>query len=76
MCIWRRMEIIRWTEHKTNEEVLKKATEKESLMLIIRTRKKNWIGHILRGDSLQREIMEGRMKGKRMDDLDKSSWTG
>ena len=22
--IWRRMEIIRWTEHRTNEEVLKK----------------------------------------------------
>jgi len=34
-------------------------------MDIIRTRKKNCIGHILRGNSLQREIMEGRMKGKR-----------
>jgi len=67
MCIWRRMKRIRWTEHKTNEEVLKKATEKESLMLIIRTRKKNWIGHILRGDSLQREIMEGRLEGKRVE---------
>ena len=34
-------------------------------MDIIRTRQKNWIGHILRGNSLQREIMEGRMEGKR-----------
>jgi len=35
--------------------------EKRSLMdrPIIRTRQKNWIGHILRGNSLQ--IMEGRM---------------
>ena len=35
------------------------------LLEIIRRRQKNWIGHILRGDSLQREIMEGRMEGKR-----------
>ena len=29
------------------------------------TRQKNWIGHILRGNSIQRKIMEGRMEGKR-----------
>ena len=34
-------------------------------MNIIRSRQKNWIGHILRGDSLQREIAEGRIEGKR-----------
>jgi len=31
----------------------------------LRTRQKNWIGHIVRGDSLQRQIMEGRMEWKR-----------
>src|SRR6218665_1170208 len=31
----------------------------------IRARQRNWMGHLLRGDSLQREIMEGRMEGKR-----------
>src|SRR6218665_3962777 len=65
MRIWRRMERISWTEHRTKEEVLKKVEEKRSLMDIIRTRQKNWIGHILRGNSLQREILERRMKGKR-----------
>src|SRR6218665_1348603 len=65
MWIWRRMERISWTEHRTNEEVLKKTEEKRSLMDIIRTRQKNWIGHILRDNSLQREITEGRMEGKR-----------
>jgi len=34
-------------------------------MDIIRTRQKNWIGHIIRGNTLQREIMEGRMEEKR-----------
>src|SRR6218665_1364331 len=64
MWIWRRLERISWTKHRTNEEVLKKVEEKRSLMDIIRTRQKNWIGHIVRGNSLQREIMEGRMEWK------------
>jgi len=34
-------------------------------MDIIRTRHKNWKRHILRSNSLQREIMEERMEGKR-----------
>ena len=62
MWIWRRMEKISWTEHRTNEEVLKKVEEKRSLMDIIRTEQKNWIGHILRGNSLQREITERSME--------------
>src|SRR6218665_837470 len=68
--IWRRMVCISWTEHTTNgevlkEEMLKEMKEKRSLIGIIRTRQNNWIWHIMRGDSLQREVMEGRMEGKR-----------
>ena len=54
MWIWRRMERISWTEHRTNEEVLKKVEERRSLMDIIKTRQKNWIAHILRDNSLYR----------------------
>ena len=39
--------------------------EERSLMDVIWRRKKNWIGHILRGESLLREVIEGRMIGKR-----------
>ena len=28
-------------------------------------RMKNWIGHIMRGDGLMKEAMEGKMEGKR-----------
>ena len=28
-------------------------------------RKKNWIGHVLRGDGLLREVIEGKMEGRR-----------
>ena len=28
-------------------------------------RKKNWIGHVVRGEGLLRDVIEGRMEGKR-----------
>jgi len=51
--------------------------EKRSLMDIIRIRQKNWIGHVMGGDSsLQRKIMEPwRKEWKKEEDLDRSSWT-
>src|SRR6218665_1828262 len=76
MWIWHRIKKISWTEHMSNE-VLKLVEEEISLLLIIRTRQQNWMGHILRGDSLQREIIEGRMEGKTgRKDQDKNYWTG
>ena len=65
MWIWRRMEKISWTKLVTNEEVLKLVEEKRSLVDTVKMRQKNWIGHLRRGDSLQREIMEGRLEEKR-----------
>ena len=38
--------------------------EKRSMVETIVRRKKNWIGHIMRGDGLI-EVLEGKMKGKR-----------
>jgi len=64
MWIWHRMEKISWTEHISYEEVLK-LEEERSLLTTIRTRQRNWMEHIMRGDSLQGEIIEGRMEGKR-----------
>ena len=64
MWIWRRMEKISWTKHVTNEEVLKSVEEKRSLVDTVKTRQKNWIRHLLLGDSLQREIIEGRLEKK------------
>src|SRR6218665_2830862 len=64
MTIWRRTEKISWTEH-ISDGVLKLVEEERSLLTIIRTRQRNWMRHILRGDSLKREIIKGRMEGKR-----------
>ena len=59
------MERISWTEKITNEEILRKVGEKRSMVETIVRRKKNWIGHIMRGDGLMKEVMERKMEDKR-----------
>ena len=51
MWTWRRILKISWTEHQSNEEVLRKVQEERTLMNTIRKRQTNWIGHILRASS-------------------------
>ena len=65
MWCWRKMEKIDWRDHITNEEVLAKVQENRSILKVIKQRKANWIGHILRGEGLLRDITEGKIAGKR-----------
>lgn len=65
MWIWRKMEKITWTEHVTNEEVLRRVGEERGLVEAIRKRQKTWLGHVLRRDSLLQTIIEGHMEGKK-----------
>ena len=51
--------------HENKEEVLQLVQEKRSLMGLIWRRKKNSIGHMLRGESLIREVIEDWLIGKR-----------
>src|SRR5688572_21649614 len=44
---------------------LQMVDEKRSMIWIIRSRQRKWLGHIMRGDSLLRIIIEGRMEGKK-----------
>ena len=41
--------------------------EKRSMVETIVRKKKNWIEHIMRGDGLMKEVVEGKMEGKRGD---------
>ena len=65
MWIWRRLERVCWQDRIKNEEVLSMVGQKRCLVKTIRERKKNWIGHVLRGNGLLRDVLEGRMLGKR-----------
>src|SRR2546425_889499 len=39
--------------------------EERCLIKTIRQRQKNWMGHVLRGDGLLRDVMEKRVLGRR-----------
>jgi len=55
---------ISWTEHRSNQEVLDMVDENRSLMNTIRQRQTNWLGHVLRSESLLCTVLECRMEGK------------
>jgi len=63
--IWRMLMKISWTEHRSNQDVLEMEDENRSLMNTIRQRQKNWLGHVLRSESLLCAVLEGRMEGTR-----------
>jgi hypothetical protein len=46
------MEKISWTDHVRNEEVLGRVKEERNVVQTIKSRKANWIGHILRRNIL------------------------
>ena len=52
-----------WTEHKTNEEILKMAEIERKIMDTVRSRQKRWLGHILRHDLLLTITLEGQLIG-------------
>jgi len=54
---------ISWTEHRSNQEVMEMVDENRSLMNTIWQRQKNWLGHVLRSESILRTVLEGRMEG-------------
>ena len=64
--MWRRMEKISYTQKVSNEEVLRRVGEERQVMSIVRSRKRKRIGHVVRGEGLLKEVIEGRMEGKKM----------
>lgn len=65
MWCWRRMEGISWTEMVSNERVLERVKEKRSIMDTIENRRGSMIGHLIRHDLFIKNIIEGKIEGKR-----------
>ena len=65
--IWtyRRMFKISWKDRVTNEEVLRRMGNNAEVVDIIKSRKLRYYGHNRRHDSVQRDLLEGRVEGKR-----------
>ena len=65
MWFLRRMWRVPWTARRTNQEVLEMANTSRSLLTIIRKRQLKYIGHVLRGQSLEKDCMLGMVEGNR-----------
>jgi len=57
------MEEISWADRVRNE-VLHRVKEKRNILLTVRRRKANWIGHILRRNCLLKHVIEGKIEGR------------
>ena len=56
------MEKISWTDSVRNEEVLHRVKEERNILLAMKRRKPDWIGHILRRDCLLKHTIEGQIE--------------
>ena len=75
MWTLRRMLRISWTRRVTNEEVLRLADTKRSLFDTVRQRKLSFFGHLMRHDSMQRDLLEGMVEGKRGRGRPRMQWS-
>ena len=74
MWVYRRMFTISWKEMKTNEEVVRLAGPNKSLVNIIKERKIRYYGHLMRHDSLQKKLLEGKIAGKQGRGRPRKKW--
>ena len=65
MWIFRKVAKIKWSDRISNEEVCKKLNVEKSLLNDIKKRKLCYFGHIKRHSSIKKEILEGKIEGKR-----------
>ena len=54
---------ISWADHVRNEDALLTVKEQRNILHEISKRKANWIGHILCGNCLVKQVIEGMTKG-------------
>jgi hypothetical protein len=57
------MEKISWTDRVRNE-ILHRVQEEKNTLYTIKRKKANWIGRILRRNSLLKHVIEGKLEGR------------
>ncbi|KAJ4442710.1 hypothetical protein ANN_04299 [Periplaneta americana] len=66
MWIWRRTELVKWTDRIRNEAVLERGSEERMMLKMITKRRRNWLGHWLRINCLLKDALERMVKGRRV----------
>ena len=62
MC---RLMRISWTERMSNERVMTLAGVRRELIQLIQKQKLQYFGHLMRHDSLQKDVVEGMVEGEK-----------
>ena len=76
MWTYRRILKITWRDRVSNQEVLRRMRTKRSLITSVKKRKLDYFGHLIRNDGLQRELLEGKIDGRRGRGRPRLSWMG
>ncbi|KAI5753273.1 hypothetical protein M8J77_025408 [Diaphorina citri] len=76
MWCYRRILNIPWVDKVTNKEVLRRMDKERELMNIIKTRKLQYFGHVMRGEKYQllHRIIQGKICGKKRRGRPRISW--
>ena len=74
MWMMRKMLRVKYTDHITNDEVLRRAKSKRSLKCQIMKRKVKYFGHMMRAAGLQKRLLQGKIEGQRRRGRPRRTW--
>ena len=74
MWCWRRVLRISWTERVTNKEVLARTSPHMSLEAMALKHKLSYFGHVMRAHGMERDLMLGKVTGKRRRGRQRTRW--
>ena len=66
---------ISWTEKITNEEVLRRMGTGREIVRQFKTRKLQYLGHLIRHNTSQIQLIEGKIEGRRSRGRPRNTWT-
>ena len=66
---------ISWTENITNEEVLRRMGTGREIVRQFKTSKLQYLGHLIRHNSSQLQLIEGKIEGRRSRGRPRNTWT-
>ena len=78
MRCYRKILLISYKDHITNEEVCAKIQQaielQEDLLMIVKRSKLQWYGHVSRSSGLAKTILQGTVKGERIQSRQRKWW--
>ena len=75
MWVYRRVLKISWTEKITNEEVLRRMGTGREIVRQFKTRKLQYLGHLIRHNSSQIKLIEGKIEDRTSRGRPRNTWT-